>query len=70
MQSGLIFGYAALVEGLVARMKAELGGHAYVVATGGLASLIAPETTVIEAVEPNLALIGLKWIYEQNHPAA
>jgi type III pantothenate kinase len=68
MQSGLIWGFAALVEGLVKRIRAELGGHARVVATGGLAELIAAETDAIEAVEPDLVLIGLRLIYELNHP--
>ncbi len=64
MRAGIVFGFAALVEGLVARMKAELGGSPRVVATGGLASLIAPETGVIELVEPDLALIGLRLYYQ------
>jgi len=67
MQSGLIFGFAGLVEGLVKRMRAELGAHARVVATGGLAELIAAETDVIEIVEPDLTLIGLRLIYQMNH---
>lgn len=67
MQSGLIFGFAGLVEGLVKRMRAELGGQARVIATGGLAELIAAETNVIEVVEPDLALIGLRLIYQMNH---
>ncbi len=66
MQSGLILGFGALVEGLVKRMREELGGAAHVVATGGLAPLIAPETHVVDVVEPNLALIGLRLIYELN----
>jgi type III pantothenate kinase len=66
MQSGLIFGFAGLVEGLVKRMRAELGGQARVIATGGLAELIAAETDVIEVVEPDLTLIGLRLIYEMN----
>ena len=57
---------AGLVEGLVRRMRAELGEQARVVATGGLAELIAAETDVIEVVEPNLTLIGLRMIYEMN----
>ena len=67
MQSGLIFGFAGLVEGLVKRMRAELGAHARVVATGGLAELIAAETDAIEVVEPDLTLIGLRLIYQMNH---
>jgi type III pantothenate kinase len=66
MQSGLIFGFAGLVEGLVKRMRAELGGNARVVATGGLAELIAAETDAIEVVEPDLTLIGLRLIYQMN----
>ena len=69
MQSGLVFGFAGLVEGLAKRMRAELGGQARVVATGGLAELVASETDVIEIVEPNLALIGLRMIYEMNRDA-
>ncbi len=67
MQSGLIFGFAGLVEGLVKRMRAELGGQARVVATGGLAELIAAETDAIQVVEPDLTLIGLRLIYQMNH---
>jgi len=66
MQSGLIFGFAGLVEGLVKRMRAELGGQARVVATGGLAELVAAETSMIEIVEPDLTLVGLRLIYEMN----
>ncbi len=68
LQSGLVFGFTGLVEGLVQRIQAELGGAqpARVIATGGLASLIQPETSVIEAVEPDLALIGLRLIYERE----
>lgn len=66
MQSGVVFGFAGLVEGLVKRLRAEVGEDARVVATGGLAELIANETPVIELVEPNLALIGLRLIYALN----
>ena len=66
MQSGLIYGFAGLVEGLVKRLRDEVGENARVVATGGLAELIARETSVIEVVEPNLALIGLRLIYALN----
>lgn len=68
MQAGLVFGYAGLVEGIVKRMRTELGGNARVVATGGLAALIAAETNVIEHVEPNLTLLGLRQIYAMNKP--
>jgi type III pantothenate kinase len=66
VQSGLIFGYVGLVEGIVARFKEELGGNAKVVATGGWAELLALETTVIDVVDPNLTLTGLRIIYELN----
>jgi type III pantothenate kinase len=66
MQSGLILGYVGLIEGLVARIRAELGGRAKVIATGGLAPLLAQETEVIELVDPMLTLEGLRLIYELN----
>ena len=62
LQSGLVYGFAALIEGLVTRIQSELGGNAKVIATGGLAHLIAPETKVIQAVEPELAIIGLRLV--------
>lgn len=66
LQAGLIYGFAGLVEGLVARIKQELGGEAKVVATGGLANMIANEVTCIDAVEPELTLLGVRIIYEKN----
>ncbi|MDE3091025.1 MAG: type III pantothenate kinase, partial [Chloroflexota bacterium] len=67
MQSGILFGYVGMVEGMVARMRAELGEpSARVVATGGLARLLAPQTRVIDAVEPDLILKGLRIIFEMN----
>ena len=66
MQAGLVFGFAGLVEGVVKRMRAELGGKVRVVATGGLAQQITAETDIIEVVEPNLTLLGLRLIYEMN----
>lgn len=66
MQSGLLFGYVGLVEGLVARFRAELGPEMQVIATGGLATLIASETSVIDAVDPWLTLEGLRLIWEMN----
>jgi type III pantothenate kinase len=67
MQSGLLFGYVGLVEGLIARFRAELGADMKVIATGGLASLIAAETSAIDAVDPWLTLDGLRLIWEMNH---
>jgi type III pantothenate kinase len=66
MQSGLVLGYVGLIEGLVARIRAELGGQAKVVATGGMAHILAEQTPVIEAVDPMLTLEGLRLIYELN----
>lgn len=66
MQSGLIFGYAGLVEGMVARFKSELAYDAKVIATGGLAELMARETSVFDAVNPDLTLLGLRLIYDLN----
>lgn len=66
MQSGILFGYVGLVEGLVERFKAELGGNPKVVATGGLATLIANETDCIDVVNGDLTLTGLRLIYELN----
>ena len=66
MQSGIIFGYASLVEGMLARIEKELGQKAKVVATGGYAELIAKETAVIDEVNPDLTLVGLRLIYLMN----
>jgi type III pantothenate kinase len=68
MQSGAIFGYAGLVDGLVRRFQAELGGDAGVIATGGLAAVVAPHCETIERVEPWLTLEGLRLIWERNQP--
>jgi len=66
MQSGLFFGYVAMVEGLVSRLRRELGGSAFCVATGGLADVIAPETNVVDAVDRDLTLQGLRIVWERN----
>jgi type III pantothenate kinase len=66
MESGLFYGYVGLVEGLVRRMGAELGGKPACVATGGLAATIAPETMLIDHVEPDLTLQGLRIVWERN----
>jgi type III pantothenate kinase len=66
IQSGLFHGYVALVEGLVTRLRAELGADAPVIATGGLAPVFQDELSVLTAVEPDLTLEGLRLIWEKN----
>jgi type III pantothenate kinase len=66
MESGLFYGYVGMVEGLVRRMNAELGGNAMCVATGGLAATIAPETRLIDHVDRDLTLQGLRIVWERN----
>ncbi len=66
MKSGIIFGYVGLVEGMVARIKRELGVRMKTIATGGYAQLIANETKVIDEVCPNLTLVGLRLIFRMN----
>jgi type III pantothenate kinase len=66
MESGLFYGYVGMVEGLVRRMSDELGGQAVSVATGGLASIIVPETSLIQHVDADLTLHGLRIVWERN----
>ncbi len=66
MQSGLLFGYVSMVEGMVNRFRAELGADMKVVATGGLAEVVAHETKVIDIIAPWLTLEGLRLIWELN----
>lgn len=66
IQSGLLFGYVGMVEGMVARFRTELGHDMRVVATGGLAEIIVAETQVIDHVAPWLTLDGLRLIWELN----
>jgi type III pantothenate kinase len=66
MQAGLYYGYLALVEGIVTRMREELEGRAVVVATGGLAGLVVGESKLVDHVDPLLTLTGLRILYERN----
>ena len=70
IQSGLLYGYAGVVDSMVARIRGELGPDARCVATGGLAGLVASESEAIERVEPFLTLQGLRIIFEKNRAAA
>jgi type III pantothenate kinase len=66
LQSGILYGFAGQVDGLVRRIAAELGGTVTVVATGGLAPLVLAESETIQHHEPHLTLIGLRLVFEKN----
>jgi type III pantothenate kinase len=66
MQSGIVFGYIGLIEGIVSRIQAKLDERAKVVAAGGLAGLIVDASNVINIVNPDLTLVGLRLIWELN----
>jgi type III pantothenate kinase len=66
VQSGTVFGYVGLVEGVLARFKRELGGQARVIATGGWAALLAQETRAFDVIDPDLTLKGLRLVHEMN----
>jgi type III pantothenate kinase len=70
IQSGMYFGYATMVDGMIARIRAELQEPSRVVATGGLAEVLAKDIPSIEAVDPVLTLTGLRIIWDRNRPAA
>lgn len=69
MQSGLFFGYLGLVDGILGRMKREVPDVKRVIATGGLATLLADDSEFIDEVDPDLTLRGLKIIYDRNRAA-
>lgn len=69
IQSGILFGHVGMVEAMVRRFKAEIGDDTKVVATGGMASLIQKETSIFDAVNMDLTLIGLRLIYQLNADA-
>jgi type III pantothenate kinase len=64
LQSGIVYGAVGQTEGMVARLRAEMGGSPKVVATGGLADIVAAETKIIDVVEPHLVLEGLRRYYD------
>jgi type III pantothenate kinase len=66
LQSGLVYGFAGQVDGIVERMRSELGDTAPAIATGGLAELIAPHSRTIEKVDPLLTLDGLRLVWDRN----
>jgi type III pantothenate kinase len=66
LQSGLVYGFAGQVDGIVERMRGELGDGAPAIATGGLADLIAPHSKTIEKVDPLLTLDGLRLVWDRN----
>lgn len=68
MQAGLLFGYVSMVEGMVERFRKELGMEMKVIATGGLAEIVAQETDVIQIIAPWLTLEGLRILWDLNHP--
>jgi type III pantothenate kinase len=66
MHIGIFWGYVAMMEGLAARMKAEIGRPVKVVATGGLAALFRQHTALFDSVEPDLTIQGLGLLYERS----
>jgi type III pantothenate kinase len=68
LQAGIVYGFAGQAEAIVARMRAEMGVEARVVATGGLGDVIAKQTPVVSAVDPYLSLIGLRLFYRSERP--
>ena len=70
MLSGIYWGYIAMIEGLVARLRSEVAGAITVIATGGLATLFDANTDVFDAIEPDLTIQGLSLLYRRSVPAA
>ena len=70
LQSGVVFGYASLSDGLVRRLRAEMGCECPAIATGGLAHLVTKHAETIETIDSDLTLQGLRLLYERNCPAS
>lgn len=70
MQIGIFWGYVAMIEGLLARTKAEIGRPARVIATGGLAVLFEKHTDIFDAIEPDLTILGLSMLWERSGAAS
>jgi type III pantothenate kinase len=68
IQSGIVYGYASLVDGILARMFAELGRKPRVIATGGLANVICAQTKLVDEIEEDLTMEGLRILYLRNRP--
>lgn len=66
LQSGILYGYAGLIDGLVERISQELTGEPHVIATGGLSPIVAPHTRRVRHIDPDLTLAGLQLIHERN----
>ena len=66
VQSGIVYGNAALIDGLVERISKEVGGHANVIATGGQASIVVQHCKLVDRIEPALTLVGLRLIFKRN----
>ena len=66
MQSGVVFGYVGLVEGLLARFRKELGPDMKVIGTGGLVTVVSRVANVFDTINPDLTLLGLRMVYDLN----
>jgi type III pantothenate kinase len=67
IRSGVLFGFAAMVDGIIARLREQLGAQLRTIATGGLAPLVVPYCDAIDGVDDQLTLTGLRLIWERNH---